>query len=250
MYTTIAGQAAAASRSALLAAIALALFGAGAERAHAQAVHDAARAPATDDWYLAVSGGGSFLERPKQTIANAPTPGSTLHVTNAVDDGWSAQLAAGRTLGSFRLEAEIGRTENKSKAYSATSPIQITLPQNGKNNATRYMANLYYDLPFEAFSLQPYVGAGVGAADTHLTTFAAPARAPHAPPSQILNIQSTVFAYQLTGGISRQVTRHLALTLQYRWFNAGTVDGHDSRGQRATRDIAGSNVEAGLRYRF
>jgi len=30
-----------------------------------------------------------------------------------------------------------------------------------------------------------------------LTTFAAPARAPNAPPSQLLDIRQTVFAYQL-----------------------------------------------------
>lgn len=213
-------------------------------------VHAQSQSPGPTGWYVSLAGTGSFLEKPHQTIANAPTPRSTLQVTNGVDDGWGVDVAAGRASGTFRFEGEIGRTENASKTYSATSPIQITLPQAGKNNVTRYMANGFYDLPLKGWPVQLYVGAGFGAADTHLTTFAAPARAPRAPPSQILNIKSTDFAYQLMTGVSRQVTPHLSLTLQYRWFQVGTVKGRDSRGERATRDIAGSNIDFGLRYRF
>jgi opacity protein-like surface antigen len=138
---------------------------------------------------------GSDLDKPHQTIANAPRPGSTLQVTNAVDFGWGGQVAVGRTLGRLRLEAEVGHPENRSRSYTATSPISITLPQDGKNNATRYMANAYYDLPFASLPFDVYVGAGLGAADVRVTTFAAPARAPRrrlhncwiltAPPSLI-----------------------------------------------------------------
>jgi len=209
-----------------------------------------AQAQTADHWYMSAAVNGSDLNEPHQTIANAPTPGSTLQVTNSVEFGWGGDLAVGRTFGPLRLEAELGRTENKSKSYSATSPIQITLPQTGKNNATRYMANGYYDLPQSGLPLRVYVGAGLGAADAHVTTFAAPARAPNAPPSQLLDIQQTVFAYQLMAGVSHDLTPRLALTAQYRWFDAGTIKGHDSRGERATRDMAGSNFDLGLRYAF
>jgi len=209
-----------------------------------------ASAVAADHWYVAGAVTGSDLNKPHQTIANAPTPGATLHVTNDVDFGWGGQVAVGRSFGPVRLEAELGRTENKSKAYSATSPIQITLPQDGKNNVTRYMANAYYDLPQGSLPLSFYLGAGVGAADAHVTTFAAPARAPAAPPSQLLDIRRTVFAYQLMAGVSHDLTPHLAVTAQYRWFDANTVKGHDSRGERATRRLAGSNFDVGLRYAF
>lgn len=207
-------------------------------------------AETADDWYVAGAITGSALKKPDQTIANAPTPGATLRVTNDVDFGWGGQVAVGRTLGSFRLEVEVGRTENDSSSYSATSPIQITLPQDGKNNATRYMANAYYDLPQGSLPVRFYIGLGAGAADAHVTTFAAPARAPAAPPSQLLDIKETVFAYQLMGGFSRMLTQNLGITVQYRWFDAGTIKGHDSRGERATREMAGSNVDVGLRFLF
>ncbi|WP_293881996.1 outer membrane beta-barrel protein [Sphingomonas sp.] len=210
----------------------------------------AAPAQTTDRWYVAGAVTGSALNKPHQTIANAPVPGSTLQVSNNVDFGWGGQAAVGRSLGSLRLEAEVGRTANKSKSYTVTSPIQVTLPQDGKNNVTRFMANVYFDVPLTHFPVQPYLGAGIGAADTRVTTFAAPARAPMAPPSQLLDIRKTVFAYQVIGGVGLRLASNLRLTAQYRWFEAGTVKGHDSRGEAATRHLAGSNVDVGFRFLF
>ena len=216
----------------------------------AMAAAQGAAAGTDDYWYVAAAGSGSDLDQPKQTIANAPIPGSTLHVTNAVDFGWGGLVAVGRTFGGIHLEAEAGYTENKSDSYTVTSPISIKLPQNGKNNATRYMADVSYNWNASRIPLTLSAGFGMGAADVRVTTFAAPAKAPNAPPSQLLDYKQTVFAYQLFAGLSHQLSEHLAINAQYRWFDAGTIVGVDSRGQRATRDIAGNNVDLGLRYRF
>jgi opacity protein-like surface antigen len=221
----------------------------GAALALAAAGH-AARAQNLTGWYVAGAFTGSDLNKPHQTIANAPTRGSTLQVTNSVDFGWGGQIALGYRLGHLRLEAEIGRTENESRSYTTTSPISITLPQDGENNATRYMANAYYDLPLARLPIQAFVGAGVGAADVQVSTFAAPARAPAAHPSELMDFSRTVFAYQLMAGLSHPLTKKLTLTAQYRWFDAGTITGRDARGERATRDIAGHNFDLGLRYAF
>ena len=209
-----------------------------------------AHAAEPDHWYIASAATGSLLDKPHQTIANAPTPGSTLRVVNDVDFGWGGQGEIGYKSGSFRVEGEIGRTANHSAHYSAISPITITLPQSGKNTITRYMANAYVELPQGRWPVSPFIGAGIGAAHAHATTFAAPARAPNAPPSQILDIKDTRFAYQLMGGLSVPVTAHLALTAQYRWFDGGTFRGVDSRGERATRALHGSNIDLGLRLGF
>jgi opacity protein-like surface antigen len=222
-------------------ALGLSLLAAGAGHAHAAE---------PDHWYIAGAATGSALDKPHQTIANAPTPGSTLHVVNDVDFGWGGQAEIGYRSGIFRLEAEIGHTANHSDHYSAISPIAITLPQSGKNTITRYMANAYVELPRGQRPVSPFIGAGIGAAHAHATTFAAPARAPNAPPSQILDIKDTRFAYQLMGGLSVPVTKGLALTAQYRWFDGGTFRGVDSRGERATRTLHGSNIDLGLRLDF
>jgi opacity protein-like surface antigen len=110
------------------------------------------------------------------------------------------------------------------------------------------MVNAYVDLTRGA--VRPYLGVGGGAADVHVSTFAAPARAPMAPPSQLIDDGETDFAYQLMAGLAVSVSPRLALTAQYRWFDAGTVVGRDSRGERMTRDIAGHNVDVGFRFSF
>jgi opacity protein-like surface antigen len=204
--------------------------------------------PAGNRFYVAGAVTGSRLNKPDQTIANAPTPGATLQVENDVDFGWGGSIAIGHELGRFRIEAEIGRTDNDSDAYSAISPISITLPQKGRNQVTRYMANVYFDL--SRGGIQPYVGVGIGGARARVTTFAAPARAPAAPPSQLIDDHETDFAWQLMAGAAVPVTARLAFTAQYRWFDAGTVVGKDSRGERMTREIAGHNFDLGLRLRF
>lgn len=201
-------------------------------------------------WYVAGAATGSALEKPHQTIANAPTPGSTLRVVNDVNFGWGGQGEFGYATRLLRIEAEIGYTSNHSGVYSAVSPISITLPQSGKNHVTRYMANAYLE-PFQGrWPVSPYIGAGAGAAHGHVTTFAAPARAPAAPPSELLNIKDTRFAWQAMAGLGIPVTARIALTAQYRWLDSGTFRGVDSRGERATRTLHGSNVDVGLRFTF
>jgi opacity protein-like surface antigen len=209
-----------------------------------------AQAKEGDHWYIAGAVTGSILDKPDQTIANAPTPGSTLRVVNDVNFGWGGQAEIGYAWRFARIEAEIGRTANHSDSYTAVSPITITLPQSGKNTITRYMANAYVEPGRGRWPVSPFLGAGIGAASAHATTFAAPARAPTAPPSQLLDIKDTRFAYQLMGGVSVPMTNRLALTAQYRWLDAGMVRGVDSRGQRATRTLRGSNIDVGLRFNF
>ncbi len=203
-----------------------------------------------DGPYVAASITGSKLQSPVQTVANAPMPGSTLQVVNDADFGWGGQVELGYGYKFVRIEAEIGRTNNHSNSYSAISPITITLPQDGKNQTTRYMANVVLDIPFKGSPVQPYIGAGIGAARSYVSTFAAPARAPGAPPSQLLAFSDTRFAYQFIGGLSVLLSSHVALTAQYRWLDSGTVQGLDARGERATRTLRGSNVDLGVRYSF
>ena len=112
------------------------------------------------------------------------------------------------------------------------------------------MANAYYDFPQGRLPVRAYIGGGLGEATVRVTTFAAPARAPLAPPSQLIDARKTDFAYQLMAGFSLPVSQRVALTAQYRWFDAGTVKGRDIRGEAITRDIAGHNFDVGLRLTF
>ncbi|MBV9881530.1 MAG: outer membrane beta-barrel protein, partial [Sphingomonadaceae bacterium] len=139
--------------------------------------------PPANSWYVSAALTGSRLNKPDQTIANAPAPGSTLRIENDVNTGWGGMIAVGHAIGRLRVEAEFGHSANDSDAYTAISPLSITLPQNGENDVTRYMVNLHVDLT--KGRVRPYLGVGAGVADVHVSTFAAPARAPMATPSQL-----------------------------------------------------------------
>jgi opacity protein-like surface antigen len=209
-----------------------------------------AQAQAGEGWYIGGAATGSFLNKPHQTVANAPMPGSTLRVTNNVDAGLGWQFEFGRAFHRFRIEAEVGRTENGPHSYTVTSPSSLsgTLPQTGKFAAMRYMANGYFD--FLDGPVRPYIGAGGGVARVHVVTIGPRAPFPTETPRPLIDDSGSGFAWQLMAGASLPIARRLAFTAQYRWFDAGTIDGHDARGQRFTEKMSGHNVDVGLRFTF
>ncbi|MCL9998749.1 MAG: outer membrane beta-barrel protein [Erythrobacter sp.] len=203
-------------------------------------------------WYVSASGSLSLLEDSVGTVANAIGPGGvaipTLTTDNEVENGWGASAAFGRDFGRVRAEVEVGYSENDASSYSVSSPFVVTLPQDGRNDITRYMGNVYVDLT--TGGIRPYVGAGLGAARVEVVTVATVAAAPTAPPRRLIDDDDTVFAYQLMAGVSVPVTRRLRLNAQYRWFDADLVRGLDARGQEFTRTIQGHNFDLGLRFTF
>lgn len=203
-------------------------------------------------WYVSATGTFSSLDDSVGTVANVIGPGgvaiATLNTINQVDNGWGASVAFGRDFGRFRAEAEVGYSENGASSYSVSSPFVITLPQDGRNDITRFMANGYFDLT--TGGIQPYLGAGLGAAHVKIVTVATVAAAPTAPPRRLIDDADTVFAYQLMAGVSVPVARRLRLNAQYRWFDTDLVRGLDARGQEFTRTIQGHNIDIGLRFTF
>ncbi|HET6207205.1 MAG TPA: outer membrane beta-barrel protein [Terracidiphilus sp.] len=207
-----------------------------------------AQAQSPDDWYVAGALTGSFLNDPRQTVANAPVAGSTLHVINHVDSGWGLQAEFGHAFRHLRIEAEIGHTKNRPHSYTATSPLSVTVSQTGEFAATRYMANGYYDLLDGP--VHPYLGAGTGVVRVHVVTIGPRAPFPTEQPRTLIDDSASHFAWQLMAGASLAAGRHLAFTAQYRWFDAGTINGHDLRGQRLTEKISSHNVDVGMRFTF
>jgi opacity protein-like surface antigen len=112
------------------------------------------------------------------------------------------------------------------------------------------MANAYFDLPVRNLPVRPFLGAGVGGADVHVTAIASRPFGPPMPPTTLIDDRVSGFAWQLMAGAAVPITRRLSLTAQYRWFDADTLTGHDARGQRFTTHIAGHNLDVGLRWRF
>jgi len=67
---------------------------------------------------------------------------------------------------------------------------------------------------------------------------------------RMIDGSDTVLAYQFMAGIAYDFNPRLALTVRYRWFEAGTAETADMRGERISRETSGHNLDFGLRYRF
>jgi OmpA-OmpF porin, OOP family len=211
--------------------------------------------PPLEGWYISGSGTLSWLKDTSGTIANAPTPGNTVRTESAFKKGVGGQIAIGRAFGPYRLEGEIGYTHNKQNHYVAIVPPTGRIAADVKDDATRLMLNGYYKWPrpFQPClkcAFEPFVGAGIGVTRVSIDFFAPRAPFPTEAPRQLIKDSDTRFAYQLMAGVAVPVSDRIALTLQYRWFDAGTVSGKDARGEAFTRDHAGSHVDLGLRYHF
>jgi opacity protein-like surface antigen len=203
------------------------------------------------DWYISGAATLSILRDPHTVIDNAPTPGATLFITDNLDHaGWGGQIAFGRRFGPVRAEIEGGRTRQDANQYTVTAPISNRLPQTGGDTITRLMANAYFDVPLHRTGIRPYVGAGIGEAWVDVTTKASRPFGPPTAPVQLIDDKVDGFAWQAMAGIAVPLSARVAITAQYRWFDAGTLHGLDTRGQPFRTSIAGSNVDLGIRFDF
>jgi opacity protein-like surface antigen len=204
-----------------------------------------------DDWYVAGGFTLSLLNDPWTQIENAPTPGATLKIIdNLGGTGWGGQIALGHRFDFLRVEAEIGRTRNDAQFYTVTSPISNRLAQTGGDTVTRIMANAYVDIPLGLSSIEPYLGFGIGDAIVDVTTNASRPFGPPTAPVQLIDDQVNGFAWQAIAGVAVPVSDDFALTAQFRYLDAGTLHGTDTRGESFQTGIAGPAVDLGVRYRF
>lgn len=201
-----------------------------------------------DGWYASAAATLSFLNDTAGTIANAPVPGSTVRIENPLKAGYGLQAALGRSFGPIRLEGEVGYSRNKQDRYVSIVPPTGSIHADVKDDALRWMVNGYYD--FSLMGVQSYLGAGLGVARIDIDFFAPRAPFSAEAPRQLIKDSDSRFSYQLMGGIAFPLSDDVALTLQYRWFDAGTINAKDVRGQAITRDHAGHNLDVGVRIRL
>ena len=202
-------------------------------------------------WYVAVAGTATATRDPDTVIFNAPVAPAQLAIRdNLKSPGFGGLIAIGRRFGSFRIEAEAGHTYDKTREYSAVTPISITLPAIGGFAVTRFMANAYLDVPVGRSPIEPYLGAGLGYATYREKTFAARAFAPTAPQVQLIDDRLHHLAWQAMAGVAIPVSSQVKLTLQGRYLDVGKAEGQDTRGQPITTRLKGFNFDAGLRFAF
>lgn len=201
-----------------------------------------------EGWYVAAAASVSLLDDVANTTTGVPVPPGFVSTTASPDAGLGAQVAFGYDFGRFRLEAEAGYSRNRADRYTALVPPTGSIPGSIRDDSLRGMLNAYVDLTDGPVT--PYVGAGAGVAQVNVKVVAPPAFTPAAAPVTLIEDRISGFAYQLFGGVDVRVSKRLSLRAQYRWFDAGTLDGLDSGRRPLERSHSGHNIDFGLRFDF
>lgn len=209
-------------------------------------------AAAGGDWYASMSGTVSWLQDVHSEVEGLPDPpvaGGRAEHDHFMDTGYGMQAALGYRLGRFRLEAELGQARNDGEGYELKVPVRKTGKWSDEyHESQRLMLNAYVD--FGEGRLRPYVGAGVGRARVHIRFFGQHPILDALSPREFLDGTDYGTAWQVVGGTAWQLSPRVALTAQYRWFDAGTLELPDRSGFFHERDHAGGNVDLGVRFEF
>jgi opacity protein-like surface antigen len=148
------------------------------------------------------------------------------------DDGYLVQGAIGydtgdvTSYGKFRVEAEIGYSENDNDSVTAGA---VTAQAGGQFEQTSYMVNTYIDF-IPGGTVRPYLGVGLGIVDGEQNITAVGVTA---------SSSGTEFAYRGLAGLSWHLDDNWALDLGYR-FTA-----YDANG-----DVENHALISGIRYGF
>jgi outer membrane protein OmpA-like peptidoglycan-associated protein len=183
-------------------------------------------------WYVGLEGGGNWIDDTDVSVSfnnNTPTTG-----TFEFESGWAAFATAGYAFGGFRVELEGG--------YRANDLVSST----GDLTEWTVMANALYDIPVSD-KLKLSVGGGAGADFATLDI-----------PGTRFNDNQWNFAWQGIAGLSYALSKHLDLTLTYRYLRVTSPDfagiGYDGEGVASLSygldDIVKHAATVGLRYSF
>jgi opacity protein-like surface antigen len=139
--------------------------------------------------------------------------------------GWTADIAAGRSLSSnFRAEAELLYAQDDQK-HSDSGRIKVLAG----------LANGYYDFD-TGTKLKPFVGAGVGIGQVKLDGGA-------------IRDDDTGLAYQLLTGVAYPITDKLSAQVGYRYLGVNDVRiGSGAQGIRG--DYHDQAITFGVTYKF
>ena len=167
----------------------------------------AAQTPEAKGWYVGVLGGLNFTE---ETSADTRIIGVALgkrSVLTGADAeishkwGWAAGGLAGYDFGSFRLQADVIFRRN---VFDKTTVSGVEGDASGRVSSLAPMVSALYDIP-TGTSFVPYVGAGIGASRTTVRSDGA-------------KEGKWGIAYQGIAGLRYDMSRNLALGVEYRYF--------------------------------
>lgn len=203
-------------------------------------------------WYLSLTGGANWLS--DDNFAVSTTGGTdTFAFDSNSDTGFIIGGAVGMSLAQvapgLRAEVAVDYRQNKVKGNWASDTITST-PGNDSgtldyNHKTfSVLANAWYD--FDLGGFKPYVGGGLGWAETKLDGSYVGGTAP------TINFKDNGFAWQLGAGVNFQIAPNMQLGVGYRYFKGPdvTLSAPDPANNSATGDINSDNHAATVTLTF
>jgi len=162
--------------------------------------------------------------------------------TKLNDKVFGGSFAYGWKLGDARTEIETNISEpGKKKILEDDDVIKTTV------HADSIMLNGYYDIP-TGIAVRPYVGAGMGLARIKNTIKWTPDPEDN-DPGKFKMRKNNKFVYQLSAGVSYDLTQNWALDAGYRYADFGSISKTDEDGKNKL-SIKTHNYYLGARYTF
>lgn len=164
-----------------------------------------------DGWYSSVFGGYTYLP---DNLSNTTLGLTRTHAS--YDNGYHAGGRLGYKSNPLRYEGEITYLNADLKNFSINNVSQLNV--GGSTYATVGMANVYYDFHDMVPAIQPFIGAGLGYAWVDGTF-----RSNGPFGTTYYRGNNSVFAYQVTGGLTYNFSENYALNIAYRYIGTDRI---------------------------
>lgn len=195
---------------------------------------------AGNGWYVNLSGGANWLTDDGFVAVAGP---DTLIFSPDPNTGWIISGAVGLSLNNMvqglRVEAEVAYRQNQVDGVwaSDTGPGNDAGLLDYDHSTVSVLANVWYD--FDLGNVRPYIGGGVGWAETDLDGRFQGGTIP------AINYSDDGFAWQAGAGVNFDISPNVQLGLGYRYFEGPDVRiGAPFGANSATGDVQSHNHAA------
>ncbi|HVY87927.1 MAG TPA: outer membrane beta-barrel protein [Hyphomonadaceae bacterium] len=195
--------------------------------------------------YAAVSGGWNSFDPTSVSVDNGLAVGTPYSMSLNTSRDFTLAGAVGLRAGQTRWEAEYAHRTGEVTDFNSRG---VHRDGDGAVTVDTATVNAYWD--FGTTGFVPYLGVGVGAAKAKVEVIGVRPSAPSGGTVTIVDDTNNQFALQAMAGFSAPITSNLLFTAQFRYYDDGTVDMHDTQGHAAHAQIKGNSWEGGLRFTF
>jgi opacity protein-like surface antigen len=194
---------------------------------------------AFDGWYLR---GDLGYRWQKNSGAEAAT-GFVAPTDSKLNSTVSAGFGAGLKSGWFRSDLTVDITPPTDYTGQVVTPGDTT----AKVTATTLLLNGYFDLG-SWYHITPYIGAGAGTANMHISDYHSTASPPF---SADTSRSQWNFAWAGMGGVAYAISPNMMVDVGYRYLSLGDVmTKSDAVGSMKLTGITAHEVRVGLRWTF